>query len=179
MFGTLFRYIFSIGKYGLMFLVVISVIHGFIATLFLVDGESMAVTLQSGQWVMVDRLSYSLGQPNRGDIVIVKYPGDPEKRRFVKRVIGLPGETVLVKGGRVSINGQELTESYLRATIPIDRDIEQVQLGQGEYFVLGDNRPVSNDSRVFGAVPDRFVVGKVVAITYPLNNFQIVPKTFY
>lgn len=174
----LISYAYALGKQAIFFMVAVAVIHLFILTIFIIDGISMVKTLDDGQIVLVERIRYAFSQPRRGDVVVLHYPGDPENRTFVKRIIGLPGESIIVKGGRVFINHQELLEPYLGPDIETDRDRE-VTLGSQEYYVLGDNRPVSNDSRVFGPVEKRFLVGRVIAITIPINQAKIIPKVFY
>lgn len=171
-------YLYALGKQAIWVMVALVLFNLFIVTIFIVDGISMVKVLDDGDVVLVERLKYSLARPQRGDVVVVRYPGDPEKRNFVKRIIGLPGEQIVVKGGVVTINGQRLVESYLSLTLETDRD-RQAVLKDNEYYVLGDNRPISNDSRVFGPVEQRFFVGRVVAIAFPISQAKIVSKIFY
>lgn len=171
-------YVYTLGKQVIWVIVLLVLANLFIVTIFIVDGLSMVKALDDGDVVLVERLKYSLSQPERGDVVVVRYPGDPEKRNFVKRIIGLPGERIVVKGGVVTINGQQLTESYLSPILETDRDREVI-LKINEYYLLGDNRPVSNDSRVFGPVEKRFLIGRVVAVTFPISQAKIVSKIFY
>ena len=128
-----------------------------------VDGDSMEPTLISGEYVIVSKLSYRLGSPQRGDIIVFHPPPNP-KEEYIKRVIGLPGDQVTIENGFVSVNGQRLNETYLRAkpnytgtwTVP-----------EGQLFVLGDNRNNSSDSSKWGTVPMDYVVGKAVLVYWP------------
>ena len=133
-----------------------------------IQGRSMLSTLRNGQWAFVTRFDYLLGRPRRGDIVICFFPGRMMKRlpflrqMMVKRVVGLPGEAVAFEEGRVLIDGQPLKEPYLdpqhtrrRSTRP------PITLGPDQYFVLGDNRDASHDSRAVGPLQRRMIVGRV------------------
>ena len=133
-----------------------------------IQGRSMLPTLKSGQWAFVTRFDYRLHPPRRGDVVICFFPGRMMKRlpflrqMMVKRVVGLPGETVAFAEGRVLIGGLPLDEPYLdplHTRRPITR--EAVTLGENEYFVLGDNRDGSRDSRAVGPLDRRMIVGRV------------------
>lgn len=135
-----------------------------------VDGESMVPTLVSGEYVIVSRLSYRIGAPQRGDIIVFHFPRDP-KEEYIKRVIGLPGDEVQVMKGQVYINGQLLNESYL--------DVKMNYTGTwsvptGQLFVLGDNRNNSSDSHDWGTVPMDYVVGKAILVYWPPVDWGLV-----
>ena len=112
--------------------------------------------------------------PERGQPVVVKYPGDPENKRYVKRVIGLPGEKIVISGGKVYINGDPLDERYLPVYFETEPD-SNWDLGGEEYYLMGDNRANSNDSRYFGAVEKRFFIGRAIAIIFPRLRFVELP----
>jgi len=128
-----------------------------------VDGASMEPTLVSGEYVIVNRLSYRLGNPRQGDIIVFHYPVNPEEE-FIKRVIGLPGDQIEVKNGSVYVNGQILEENYLRARTNY---LGTWTVPEGNLFVLGDNRNNSSDSHDWGTVPMEYVVGKAVLVYWP------------
>ena len=128
-----------------------------------VDGASMEPTLVSGEYVVVSRLSYRLGSPHRGDIIVFHFPRDP-KEEYIKRVIGLPGDEVEVRNGTVYINGQPLDENYLKVKTNY---IGSWVIPEGQLFVLGDNRNNSSDSHDWGTVPMDYVVGKAVMVYWP------------
>jgi len=128
-----------------------------------VDGASMEPTLFSGEYVVVNRLSYRLGSPHRGDIIVFHFPRDP-KEEYIKRVIGLPGDEVEVRNGTVYINGQPLDENYLKVKTNY---IGSWVIPEGQLFVLGDNRNNSSDSHDWGTVPLDYVVGKAVMVYWP------------
>ena len=163
---------------------------------FKVEGSSMAPTLEGGQYLVVDQVSFfkfdwerfsravpfwrvarpaapefAFGPPERGEIIVFHYPLDPGKD-FVKRVVGLPGETVAVRNGTVYVNGAALPEPYLQVR---DRSsAAPLVLGDDEYYVIGDNRRNSNDSRSWGAVPEENIVGRVMLVYWPWDDIRIV-----
>jgi signal peptidase I len=128
-----------------------------------VDGASMEPTLVSGEYVIVNRISYRLGSPKRGDIIVFHFPRDP-KEEYIKRVIGLPGDEVEVKNNAVYVNGQHLDESYLKVTTNY---IGTWKVPESQLFVLGDNRNNSSDSHDWGTVPMDYVVGKAILVYWP------------
>ncbi|MCC6192313.1 MAG: signal peptidase I [Anaerolineales bacterium] len=140
---------------------------------FRVDGPSMQPNLYTGQFVLADKLAFHLGQPQRGDVVVVRTPVSPGIE-FIKRVIGLPGETVVVADGLVRVNGQALQEPYIAA--PPDYN-GQWALGPDEYLVLGDNRNDSSDSHVWGPVHRPAILGKALVIYWPLSDWKVLEHT--
>lgn len=135
-----------------------------------VDGFSMNPTLQDGEYILVNRLAYKIGHPVRGDIVVFSFPMDP-KQDLIKRVIGLPGESISVQDGKVMINGVPLEEPYIAAP-PIYNGTWEVPKGQ--LFVLGDNRNESKDSHEWGLLPIENVVGRAVLIYWPPPEWQVI-----
>ena len=136
-----------------------------------VEGNSMEPTLQDGELVVVYRLAYRWQSPDRGDIIVFRFPLD-EERRFIKRVVGLPGDKIAVHGGRVSVNGQLLDEPYIAAP---PRYEGEWQVPEGELFVLGDNRNNSSDSQNWGPLPLREVIGKAVLVYWPPDQMGWIP----
>jgi signal peptidase I len=135
-----------------------------------VDGDSMKPTLLSGEYVIVNRVSYKLGSPQRGDIIVFHYPRDP-REEYIKRVIGLPGDEVEIKQGTVYVNSQSLDESYLKVK---SGDTGTWRVPEGQLFVLGDNRNNSSDSREWGSVPMDYVVGKAVLVYWPPPDWGLI-----
>lgn len=131
-----------------------------------VDGHSMFPTFKDGEFVIVEKVTYRFNTPQRGDVIVFHYPHNPGQE-FIKRIIGLPGETVAIQGGVVHINDVPLTEPYINAP-PSYEDAWQIPVG--EYFVLGDNRNNSSDSHNWGTVPLDYIVGKAVFVYWPLNQ---------
>lgn len=153
----------------------------FVAQPFIVSGASMDPTFLNGQYVIVDELSYNIGDPSRGDVIIFKYPKNPSQY-FIKRVIGLPGETVSINsGGPVLIKDTNnkivltLKEPYV--LYPKD-DVVERTLKIGEYFVMGDNRSGSFDSRAWGPVPRELIVGRAFLRLFPINTIGVLPGQF-
>lgn len=160
--------VLDLAKVLIVVLLLAILCHFFIGTVFIVSGESMTPTFMDGQLVWSNKLDYLRGDPDRGDDVVVLYPGDPTNKKYVKRVVGLPGEKLEIKNGHVYINDSTLphVESYLSGDVLSEPD-GSWKLKSNEYFLMGDNRPNSNDSRYFGPVERRFLYGKVTFIIWP------------
>lgn len=153
-------------------------IRSFIAEPIRVDGDSMVPTLTTNEDMLVEKVSYWLTDPMRGDIVICYYPGYTES--CVKRVIGLPGETVTVSDGKIYIDGAALDESeYWQGEIIGDMD--SVTVGEREVFVVGDNRNGSKDSRnsSVGCIPYAKIVGRVIAVVWPFSEYETFDRVVY
>ena len=140
----------------------------------------MEPTFYDLQYLIIDRIVYDIHSPERGDVVVFKYPPEPS-RSLIKRVIGLPGETVVIKKGGITIinathkEGFMLSEPYLSAENRRTGDELQVTLGENQYFVLGDNRRVSADSRLWGTLPTKDITGRVDLRLYPLKKIGVLP----
>lgn len=155
----------------------------FIIQPFLVEGNSMEPNYHDKEFLLVDRLTYHLKQPQRGEVIIFRFPKNPQED-YIKRIIGLPGETVKIENGKVYINGQPLEEKYLspdtQTTISSNENVALNQnLSADEYFVLGDNRNHSSDSREWGTVSKNNLIGRSWFIFYPFENFGLTknPQT--
>lgn len=161
--------------------IIVLPIRYFLFQPFIVKGDSMVPNFHSGDYLIVDEISYRFSAPHRGDVIVLKYPLDTTQR-FIKRVIGLPGETVDVKDGKVEItDGGHMTtldESYLPKTLLTDGDVH-VKLGQDDYFVMGDNRQFSYDSRRWGVLPKDDIIGKAVLRIFPVQSLSIFPAPSY
>ena len=156
-------------------LVVAVVIKSFLFQAFFIPSESMEPTLRPGDRVLVNKVSYDMHSIHRGDIVVFKRPpneaGDPTIKDLIKRVIGLPGDTI--EGGpdgRVYINGKLLKESYLPANT-VTQNLPRQVVPAGTFFVMGDNRTNSKDSRYIGVIPGRLIVGRAFVRVWPLSAF--------
>jgi len=136
-----------------------------------VEGISMEPNLHDGEFVVVNRLAYRWKEPQRGDIIVFHFPSDP-RRRFIKRVIGLPGDTVTIREGQVLINGSLLEEPYL-AEEP--RYHGEWRIAPNEVFVLGDNRNNSSDSQNWGPLDINEIIGKALLIYWPMDTIGLIP----
>lgn len=136
-----------------------------------ISGPSMQNTLQSGQFVLVNKLAYLFHQPERGDVIVLHEPDQPG-RDLIKRVIGLPGDTIVLDGNNVTVDGVQLNEPYI--TQKFNPGAQTQTVPSNEYFVMGDNRPQSEDSRYFGFVPKDYIVGKAILVYWPLNQWQML-----
>ena len=137
-----------------------------------VDGLSMAPTLEDRDRLIVNKLVYGLGDPRPGDIVMLYYPRDPQKM-FVKRVIAKEGDTVRIVDGRVYVNDVALHDDYVPAEFRSHDDWGPTVVDQGYYFVMGDHRNNSSDSRHWGSVPKKYIVGKVKVRWWPIQDVRI------
>lgn len=149
------------------FLAVGMVAYVFAFNLSVVRGSSMAPGIHDGDRILIDQFSYLFSDVDRGDIVVLQYPLDPSLD-YIKRVVGLPGDQVLMTRGQLWINGERVEEAYLREVDPYTRI--QTEVAPGHYFVLGDNRLHSSDSREFGQVHEDLVRGKVNLRLWPLGR---------
>ncbi len=158
-------------------------IRFFIAAPYVVSGQSMEPGFQDWNYLIVDRLSYELGSPERGDVIVFDLPQETS-RALIKRIIGLPGETVVVSGKKVIVVNEEhpdgivLEEPYLDPANVVGTNEASITLAEGEYFVLGDNRKVSADSRLWGPLPREDIVGRVLVRLYPVNEFGFLPAAW-
>lgn len=143
--------------------------RSFIFQNYIVEGDSMVNTLHAQERLIVSRLSYILGEPERGDVIVFQYPYDPQ-RDFVKRIIGLPGETVAINNGIVYINGKPLPDESSYVDRMSSETKAPVQLGEDQYFVMGDNRPGSSDSRSWGPLTGKNIIGKAWLVYFPFDE---------
>jgi signal peptidase I len=135
-----------------------------------VDGSSMEPTLRSGEFVIVNKLAYKIGNPSRGDIVVFHFPRDPEQE-YIKRIVGLPGDQVKISQGRVYVNDQLVDEPFIAANPAYEGNWS---VPESQLFVLGDNRNNSSDSHNWGTVPKEYVVGKAIFIYWPPGQWGII-----
>lgn len=138
-----------------------------------VENISMQPTLHEGQFILVNKLAYRIGDFNRGDVVVFHYPRNPQED-YIKRIIGLPGDQVSIQDGQVFVNGQKLEEPYI-ASPPQYNNTWNVP--EGQLFVLGDNRNQSSDSHSWGFVPTDYVVGRALVVYWPLDDLKLLNQT--
>ena len=178
--------IFELVKVVVIITMIGYLVHVFVLTLFIVDGASMEPNFFDKEYMLVDKISYDFFLPKRGDVVIFAYPGEPDKK-FIKRIIGLPGDTIQIKGGQVYLFNKRtagvLKESYIPSAMPTptetaDTTIEQ-KVGNDEYFVLGDNRLNSSDSRIWGLLPKENIIGKALITIWPYDSASLISSPKY
>lgn len=171
----------EIVRFSLIALIIVIPIRMFVAQPFIVSGASMEDTFESGQYLIVDQLTYHFEEPERGDVVIFRYPRDASKF-FIKRIIGVPGDTLTIDGNVVTIkneqypNGVILHEPYVASMQPNTRLTEE--LSDGEYFVMGDNRDASSDSRMWGILHEDKIVGRAFLRLFPLHAISAFPGEY-
>lgn len=177
-------FIWDLAKILIIAALIIWPFRQFVAEPFVVSGSSMLPNYHNHDYLIIDRFSYLNGEPSRGDVIVLRYPKDPSQF-YIKRVIGLPGESVKVSQGYVTIFNKEhpegfrLKEPYLNNQAETLGKSDTTVLGSEEYFVLGDNRTASSDSRVWGILPSSDIVGKVWARVFPFSNSGLVKTPSY
>lgn len=149
---------------------------------FVVDGSSMEPNFHNGEYLLVDKLSYRFKTPQRGDVIVFHPPSSPGLN-YIKRIIALPEEQLEIKSGEILVNGVRIDEPYLPSGKTLVRHTQAVnlkqKLGPDEYFVLGDNREHSSDSREWGSVPKTNIIGKAWFVVFPITNFGLVFQPSY
>lgn len=151
-------------------IIIALIIRTFIFNTTYVKGQSMEPTLSEGDRLFTNRIVYVVSEPKRNDIVILNAPDDPSKD-YIKRVIAIEGDTIVIKDGKVYLNNKELTEKYLHEDAYTYQDLELI-VPEGEVFVLGDNRSkgASKDGRYFGTIPIKLIIGKANFRYYPFDS---------
>ena len=167
-------------RFAAIALVVVIPIRVFIAEPFIVSGSSMFPTFENGDYLIVDKISYELGDIKRDDVVIFRYPGDTTKF-FIKRIIGLPNETVDIKGNDVTITNGTDKKSFKLDQPFVQNEANNTthfELKSDEYFVMGDNRSASSDSRYWGAVNKKLLTGRAFLRLFPINKIGILTGNY-
>jgi len=175
--------LYEIAKSIIIILVISFLIRAFLFQPFVVDGQSMNPNFQNEEYLLVNKLIYRVDKPNRGDVIVFKAPNNP-KNDYIKRIIGLPGETVKIANDKIYINGNELNEFYIPSDyltyIKNNPNVSlEVILEDDQYFVLGDNRQHSSDSREWGILPKENIIGKAWLAVYPWKIFGFIPTPLY
>ena len=172
-------------KFAIIALLIVIPIRMFVAQPFVVSGESMFPTFHNGEYLIVDELSYIIGQPHRGDVIIFRFPGDTT-RFFIKRIIGMPNEEISIKDGEVTIinkenpDGFKLNEPYIDEKFNSNYDYKTED---GEYFVMGDNRNRSADSRTWAEssplkLTNKLIIGRAYLRLLPFKDISYLPGYF-
>ena len=167
-------------RFVILALVIVIPIRAFVAEPFVVSGNSMVPTFDNANYLIVDKISYRISDPKREDVIIFRYPKD-ETKFFIKRIIGLPNEIVEIKGSVVTITNAEhkdgftLYEPYIKNT---SNNVTYFKLKNDEYFVMGDNRRSSSDSRYWGPVKKNLLIGKAFLRLLPINKIDVSPGKY-
>ncbi|OGC36216.1 signal peptidase I [candidate division WS6 bacterium RIFOXYC1_FULL_33_9] len=180
--GAVGGFISSFAETVLVALVLAIVLYLFIMTPHEVVGNSMYPTYKNGEFLMANKFTYKFAVPQRGDVIIFQYS---DTQDFIKRIIGIPGDEVMIKDGKIYINGEQLKESnYLDASVITNggsyiHEGQTITVQEGEYFVCGDNRPNSSDSREFGPIAKEKIKGKAWIVYFPFQEFRLVTHESY
>ena len=170
-----FSFFFEIFKIAILALLIVLPIRYFVFQPFVVKGASMDPNFSEGDYLIIDELSYRFREPERGEVIVFKYPLSPSQR-FIKRIIGLPGETIEMEDNKITIlnegKNEVLDESSYLLSNNFKKGKLKISLKEGEYFVLGDNRNASLDSRNFGLLPQKYIIGRVLFRLWPITNLK-------
>ncbi len=167
-------------KFALIALAIVIPVRMYVAEPFVVSGSSMVPTFSDRDYLIINKFSYRLDNPSRGDVIVFKYPNDPSKF-FIKRIMALPGETIDIRGNDVTItntlhpNGLLLDQPFVKNS---DNNDVHLKLKSDEYYVMGDNRSASSDSRTWGPLKRTYITGKVLLRLLPLQNIDMEPGKF-
>ncbi|MFZ2149713.1 MAG: signal peptidase I [Minisyncoccia bacterium] len=170
----------ELARFALIALLIVVPIRVLVAEPFIVSGSSMVPTFQNGDYLIVDKISYKLSDPKRDDVIIFRYPADPSKF-FIKRIIGLPNETVDIEGSKITITNDEhqdglvLNQPFVKNSSSNNLHFE---LKDDEYFVMGDNRSASSDSRYWGAVNKDLLTGRALLRLLPIDKVDALPGDY-
>ncbi len=174
--STLYQ-VFDMVRFIVVCLVIVIPLRAFVAQPFIVRGASMDPTFADKNYLIVDQIEYRLHEPQRGDVVVFRFPSEPS-RFLIKRIIGLPGETVVLNGTEVIIKNEEhpegitLEEDYISQPLSTN---QETSLSETEYFVMGDNRPNSFDSRGWGPLDQEYIVGRPWVRLLPMSTIDLHP----
>lgn len=176
-FGAVGLFIFDFLKVFVIAVAIIIPIRWFLFQPFVVTGDSMRPNFQNGNYLIIDELTYRFREPSRGEVLVLRFPNDPSQF-FIKRIVGLPGDRIVIENGHVTIFNQEhpdgttLDEKYLPSNNITYGNVDR-KLGPNEYFMLGDNRLSSSDSRIWGPLNRKDIVGRVYVRVFPLKEFDL------
>jgi len=177
---TIVQTIWEFATFGIIALIIVMPIRLFIAQPFIVSGSSMVPTFKDADYLIVDELSYRLKDPKRFDVIVFRYPKDPSKY-FIKRILALPNEKITIDGGTITIYNDEHKDGFVLDQ-PFIReqsdDSMSFDLSDDEYFVMGDNRNYSSDSRFWGPVNRDHLVGKAFIRLLPISNVDLLPGVY-
>ncbi|MBI4058685.1 signal peptidase I [Candidatus Microgenomates bacterium] len=178
--NSLGKFLFDVLQTVALSLAIFAAVYLFVLSPHQVKGRSMEPNFVDGEYLLTEKISYRFGNPQQGDVIIFAAPPD-KKSDYIKRIIGLPGDKVSLHNGKVSVNGKELAENYLPSDImtfggQFLADEQQITVPASHYFVLGDNRPHSSDSRIFGTISRNDIVGKAWLVYWPLPEVKLIKQ---
>lgn len=165
-------------KFSLIAILIVLPFRIFIAQPFLVSGASMSPNFETGHYLIVDQLSYNFQNPQRGEVIVFRYPKNP-KKFFIKRIIGLPGETVILNEHEIIIKNKENPDGFKMEEIYLgfhSNENLKITLAEEEYYVMGDNRPASSDSRAWGVLQKELIIGRAFIRLFPFNQIELFPE---
>ena len=172
MLKKIWQFSYETGKTILVSLAVVLLIRTFVVQPFYVRGASMEPNFEDGEYLIINEIDYRLEEPQRGDVIVFRYPLDPSEY-FIKRIVGLPGDVIEIDRGQITINGKKMEEPYLDLYLETYGKVH-ISLGPDEFYVLGDNRSASSDSRRWGVLPRRNIIGKVWLRGWPPARIGVI-----
>lgn len=171
----------ELAKIGIIAVIIVVPLRLYVFQPFLVKGDSMVPNFHNGDYLIIDELSYRFRNPERGEVIVLKFPYDPSQR-FIKRIVGLPGEAVEIKDGKVVIYSSDTKDAFILdeteylGTLATPGSVK-AQLKEGEYFVLGDNREFSSDSRSWGPLGTQYIIGRMLWKVFSLDTLGELVNT--
>jgi signal peptidase I len=174
-------FVWELAKIGVVAALIVVPLRMYVFQPFLVKGDSMVPNFHNGDYLIVDELSYKFRSPERGEVIVLKFPYDPSQR-FIKRIVGLPGETIEIQDGKVVVYRIDTKEAFVLEETEYLGAVRtpgsvKVQLKEGEYFVLGDNREFSSDSRSWGPLSTKYIVGRMLWKVFSLDTIGELVNT--
>lgn len=169
--------LWEIIRFALIAIAIVIPVRVYVAQPFVVTGSSMVPTFEDGQYLIIDEVSYRFKEPERNDVIVFRYPNDP-KKFFIKRLIGLPNEKIDINGETITITNTENPKGFVIDQPYIKNHANNIlhfELKDNEYFVMGDNRSASSDSRYWGAVPRENITGRVFLRLLPADEIGVWP----
>ncbi len=153
-------------------------INYFFISIIPIKGQSMEPNFHSGDWALINKFRYIKGDPERGEVVGLRFPGDPYKERYIKRIIGLPGEMVTINNDVIYINNRPLEEPYIPEDYTTGPNLS-ITLKDNQYFLIGDNRENSSDSRIWGPASKEDIIGESTFILFPFRDYKYIGLPVY
>ncbi len=175
------KVVWDLVKFVFTVLIIVVPIRAFVAQPFIVSGESMSPTFDSKDYLIIDEVTFHFRDPIRGEVVVFHPPKQSDTVYYIKRVVGIPGDTIEIKSGKITITNIEHPEGFTLEEPYIEfKSFETTTktLNEDEYFVLGDNRARSSDSRYWGVLPRKNIIGRALIRLFPFNNISILPGEF-
>ncbi len=167
---------FDLIKFALIAIIIVVPLRVYVAKPFIVSGQSMQPTFENGEYLIIDQVTYKIEEPMRGDVVVFRYPNDLSKF-YIKRIVGLPNEIITLSDGKLFVTDQDGLETSIEEPYIAIQSHENFRqtLNEGQFFVMGDNRPASHDSRFWGPLNEKLIIGRPLIRLFPVTKIDLFP----